>query len=103
VPVRGDDYARLGSAAEALVWFAGNRAYLVMTNGQCAALVFDGDGEAPRFVCSVYVNRPATCRELERGSPACDGERAEKSGRPRAASDLVRLRVRTDVTGKDSP
>ena len=55
VPVRGDDYARLGSAAEALVWFAGNRAYLVMTNGQCAALVFDGDGEAPRFVCSVYV------------------------------------------------
>ena len=107
VPVRGDDHARLGDRASDLVWFDGNRAYLVMSDGRCAALVLDVAGEKPRFVCSVYEDRPATCRELVRGSPACEGERAEKSSRPvDAASLLIRLRerpVRLDAAGKTCP
>lgn len=79
VRVRGDDYERLGDDAEALVAFHENQAYLRMEAGHCAALVVD-DG---RFLCRVYERRPAICRELERGSPACEGEIATKGDRPR--------------------
>jgi hypothetical protein len=81
--VTGDDYERLGDEAERLVVFLGNQAFMRIDRsggvGRCAALVVaDGD----RFLCSVYEQRPAVCRELERGSPACEGERAAKADRP---------------------
>jgi Fe-S-cluster containining protein len=78
VRVTGDDHARLGEAAERLVAFVGNRAYMKMEGGHCAALTLS-EG---RFVCSVYEARPDTCRQLERGSPQCEGEIATKGDRP---------------------
>ena len=80
VPVSGDDHARLGEAAERLVHWEENRAYLRLEDGHCAALAIDptrGD-----FVCTVYAQRPQICRDLERGSPQCEGERDAKSDRP---------------------
>jgi Fe-S-cluster containining protein len=87
VRVTGDDYARLGAQAERLVWFDGNRAYMRMRGGHCAALRVDlgVDEGAGRFTCTAYDVRPATCRDLGRGSPACLGERATKAARPREA------------------
>jgi uncharacterized protein len=79
VRVTGDDYARLGARAEELVWFQGNRAYLRMVDGHCAALEIDG-GSA-RFVCSAYEARPQICRDLARGSAECRAERDLKSER----------------------
>ena len=88
VPVSGDDHARLGDRADDLVVFHGNRAFLRMEDGHCAALRVDaGEGA---FVCSVYALRPETCRTLARGSGECAGERATKAERPIAA--LVRAR-----------
>lgn len=86
--VRGDDYERLGEAAAELVTFHGNEAYLRMQDGHCAALVIDPTSDAP-FTCRVYANRPQTCRDLERGSPACEGEIATKGERPRVRLALV--------------
>jgi Fe-S-cluster containining protein len=80
VEVKGSDYARLGDAAERLVHFIGNRAYMRMIDGHCAALAVDVENR--RFRCTVYDGRPATCRDLERGSAACLGERATKRERP---------------------
>jgi uncharacterized protein len=80
VRVLGDDYARLGERADTLVRFDGVRAYMRMTDGHCSALEIEpGVGQ---FVCTVYAARPAVCRELERDSGACHGERAQKSDRP---------------------
>jgi len=102
--VSGEDHARLGDRADDLVVFVGNRAYLVMADGRCGALAFARDMDGPRFVCTVYDARPATCRELERGSPACEGELAEKRDRPRRAHDaLVELRVPSARDDKDRP
>ena len=78
VRVTGDDYARLGDMAEAVTSFVGNRCYMRMAEaGHCAALM----RENGRFACSLYAQRPAVCRELERGSPACEADRAEKRDR----------------------
>ena len=88
VRVTGDDYERLaelGDEALDLVWFEANRAFMRMTDGHCAALLIDADGS---FACRIYAHRPSTCRELERGSPSCLGERDTKSERP-----LVALRI----------
>lgn len=87
VRVDGDDHARLGDQADELTTFEGNRCYMKMYDGHCAALVVDATSQ--RFVCSVYENRPKVCRELERGGPACHGERDAKRERP-----LTRLRPR---------
>lgn len=80
--VDGDDWSRLGEDAERVAWFVGNRAYLRMRNGHCAALrersAADGGRE---WWCSIYERRPRVCRELGRGSPECEAERALKSGR----------------------
>jgi len=77
VRVSGDDYARLGDDAERVTTFIGNRCYLRIEHGHCAALESDERG----FPCGVYERRPATCRSLERGSPECLGEIASKAGR----------------------
>ena len=86
IEVKGSDYERLGDDAERLVHFIENRAYMRIVDGHCAALAVDV--EQRRFLCSIYERRPATCRDLERGSPACAGERASKGLRP--AQSLVR-------------
>lgn len=90
VRVTGDDHERLGAAGEALVHFVGNRAYMRFADGHCAALRIELSG---RFVCTVYETRPATCRNLERGSRQCAGELLAKAGR--AAERLVQLRRAT--------
>jgi Fe-S-cluster containining protein len=80
--VTGDDHERLGDEAESLVVFLGNRAYMRVEReggvGRCAALVVENG----RFSCSVYERRPAVCRDLGRGSPACEAERILKGDRP---------------------
>ncbi|HEX3772675.1 MAG TPA: YkgJ family cysteine cluster protein [Polyangiaceae bacterium] len=101
VRVTGDDYERLGEAAERLVRFVGHRAYMHFEEGRCAALRIDAvegvEGieemaSAGRFACTVYEARPETCRSFERGSPQCAGELATKGGRPEAK--LIELRAR---------
>jgi uncharacterized protein len=82
VPVDGADHARIGDQVDELTVFDGNRCYMRMSDGHCAALVVDVTTR--RFVCSIYGARPAVCRELERGSPACRGELHEKGERPPA-------------------
>lgn len=75
VPVSGDDHARLGEQAEHYTQFIGNRCYMRMHAGHCAALHVGEDG---RFVCQVYALRPTTCRELARGEGACHAELEQK-------------------------
>ena len=89
VRVTGDDHARLGELAEHVTVFEGNRCYMRMSEGHCAALVIAPSGE---FRCSVYEHRPDVCRELARGSSACAAEREQKEPRTHAA-----LRVLRDV------
>jgi len=88
VRVTGNDYTRLGADAVAYVHFIENRAFMLMTDGHCAALEFDPD--SMQFVCQVYEHRPEVCRELERGSAACKGERHAKGDR-----SLATLRRKT--------
>ena len=76
VRVTGDDWSRLGEDADRLAHFLGNQAFMKMDADahRCAALVVTRG----RFVCSIYETRPATCRELARLSPACEGELVTK-------------------------
>ena len=74
VRVHGEDYARLGDLAESLVHWIGNQAYMRMANGRCGALVLENG----RFACSIYASRPQACRDLDRGSPACEADRWQK-------------------------
>lgn len=74
VPVTDADRARLGHDATELVHEEDGAQYLIMTGGHCAALRV----HAGAFVCSVYERRPAVCRELDRGTPACREERSLK-------------------------
>jgi Fe-S-cluster containining protein len=92
VRVYGSDYERLGERAADLTVFLGNRCFMAMTDGHCAALVVDP--AAGRFVCAVYDARPALCRALERGSPACRAEVHEKGDRPQVALAALRARAR---------
>lgn len=92
--VTGDDYERLGDDAEGLVTFLGNEAFMRLSDGEggaprrCAALaIAPADGT---FLCRVYERRPEVCRDLERGSGACSGERYTKAGRPKRALDVLR-------------
>lgn len=70
VPVTGADHARLLPDEQArLSWWDGNRCFLRTDAGRCAALGRDGAG---RWSCTIYERRPEVCRDLERGSPACE-------------------------------
>ncbi|MEO8904350.1 MAG: YkgJ family cysteine cluster protein [Polyangiaceae bacterium] len=82
VRVDGADHSRLGERVDELTQFIGNRCYMRMHEGHCAALIVDLDTQS--FVCSAYANRPAICRDLQRCSPECAGEIHEKGERPRA-------------------
>ena len=86
VRVTGDDHARLGERADELVRFDGNRAYMRMVDGHCAALRVEKS--SGQLVCSAYETRPQTCRDLARGSGACLGEIASKQDRPQLALAL---------------
>ncbi len=82
VRVTGDDWARLEDAAGRVAHFIHQRAYMKMTGGHCAALELRRTPDnRPEFFCTVYERRPQVCRDLERGSPQCEGERAAKSDR----------------------
>jgi hypothetical protein len=85
--VSGDDHARLGERADELAHFIGNKAFMRMEDGHCIALRITTDGQ---FLCNAYELRPGTCRELEEGSPECEGEKATKGERPGEA--LLTLR-----------
>lgn len=79
--VTGADWERLGGAAETLAHFVGHRAFMRMREGHCAALEVRVDAVtgARDFFCGVYDGRPQVCRDLARGSPECEGERARKA------------------------
>lgn len=77
--VTGADWSRLGEAAERLAHFIGrgNEAYMKMTAGHCAALeIRVGADLQTEYFCTLYERRPQICRDLARGSPECEGERA---------------------------
>ena len=80
VAVTGDDHARLGIDAGAYVAFVGNKAFMRMELGHCAALRVAG----AHFTCAVYEGRPTACRKLKRNSAECAGELFAKGGRPHA-------------------
>lgn len=87
--VTGDDHERLGDPdADELVEWIGNEAFmkLARTKGasHCVALEIrpDAAGEV-QYLCRVYERRPQVCRDLERGSGACAGERGAKGPRLR--------------------
>lgn len=74
VPVTAEDKLRLGESAERVTHEVAGASFLVMEDGHCAELQhLEGD-----WVCGIYKNRPAACRDLSRGSPACLVERALK-------------------------
>jgi uncharacterized protein len=90
IRIFGVDYDRMDDAARTLTHFIGNRCFMQLADGHCAALQVEPDG---RFVCSIYPMRPDVCRSLERGSGACAGELAEKHERPLLALEsLLRSR-----------
>lgn len=82
VRVTGEDWARLGPDADWLAHFVGHQAYMQMQDGHCAALIVGRHPSgAHDFFCSIYERRPQICRDLERGSAQCLGERDAKSAR----------------------
>jgi hypothetical protein len=82
VRVDGADWSRLGPEAERLAHFIGNRAYMRMHAGRCAALdIRASDTGQRQFFCTIYPLRPQVCRDLARGSPACEGELLAKGTR----------------------
>jgi len=82
VRLTGDDWARLGPAAERVAHFIGHRAHMRMHADHCAALELRPTANGPtEYFCTVYANRPQVCRDLERGSPQCLGELSAKAGR----------------------
>jgi Fe-S-cluster containining protein len=98
VRVFGYDWDRMDDRARTFAHFLGNRCYLRIEDGHCAALVIEPgdarDARAPRYLCSIYEVRPDACRALERGSGACRGERHEKGERPLLAVEALLRRAR---------
>jgi Fe-S-cluster containining protein len=106
--VTGDDYERLGDDATRLVTFIGNQAFMQLEGagatspvGRCAALVLDP--ASGTYLCSVYDRRPELCRSLERGSPACAGERELKRDRARRALTVLGSAARENETDPTPP
>ncbi|AUX40039.1 uncharacterized protein SOCE26_014350 [Sorangium cellulosum] len=88
VRVFGVDHDRMDDRAREFTDFVGNRCFMRIEDGRCAALVLDA--ELGRFLCSIYEMRPDCCRALERGSGACLGELHEKRERPLLALERLR-------------
>ena len=91
VRVTGADWTRLGP--EHWAEFHEHRAFMRMVEGHCAALVIEpanaATGASARFVCAIYERRPQTCRDLGRGSPACEAEWERKRTLARRRADGV--------------
>jgi hypothetical protein len=87
VRVWGCDWDRMGDHARSLTEFIGNRCFMRMEGGRCAALVLDP--VAKTLLCSIYEERPDCCRALDRGSGACLGELHAKSERPLIALEKL--------------
>ncbi|MDC3982614.1 YkgJ family cysteine cluster protein [Polyangium jinanense] len=87
IRVFGVDHDRMDDDARALTEFIGNRCYMRIEDGHCAALV--PDPETRRFVCSIYPMRPDACRSLDRGTSACLGELTLKQDRPPLALEAL--------------
>jgi Fe-S-cluster containining protein len=77
------DRELLGDELSALVHEEDNTLFMAMKDGHCQAL----EVHYGAFVCSIYERRPLICRELERGTPACQEERKLKVAK--AAALLV--------------
>lgn len=88
VRVTGADWERLGDEAERVAHFIGHRAYLRMQDGRCAALALQTDAASGHrlHVCTIYERRPQVCRDLARGSPACEAELLRKADHAPAAT-----------------
>ena len=70
VRVWGSDYARLGDAAESMVHWTADKAFLKLVISRCEQLEHRAEGVA----CRIYDRRPDACREFIRGSAACEAE-----------------------------
>jgi Fe-S-cluster containining protein len=92
VRVFGCDWDRMDDHARSFTEFIGNRCYLRIEDGHCAALTIDPVER--RYLCAIYEQRPDACRALERGSGACRGERHEKGERPLLAVERLLRRNR---------
>ena len=92
VRVFGVDMDRMDERAAGYTHFIGNRCYMRLEGGHCAALVIDP--EARLFLCAIYEMRPDVCRSLDRGSGSCRGEIHEKSARPLLAVEALLRRAR---------
>lgn len=77
--VTGDDWSRLGDNAERLAVWNNNKAFMRMEHGHCAALVVETQADGAQFACSIYDQRPQTCRDLARGSPQCEADWEQKA------------------------
>lgn len=75
----GIDRDRMDDRAAAFTEFIGNRCFMQMREGRCAALVIDPAAET--FVCSIYEMRPDVCRSLDRGTGQCRADWTEKRER----------------------
>jgi hypothetical protein len=87
VRVFGCDWDRMDDRARSLTEFIGNRCFMRIEDGHCAALTLDP--ATKRFLCSIYEERPDCCRGLERGSGACLGELHAKAERPLIALENI--------------
>ena len=87
VRVFGCDWDRMDDKARTYTQFLGNRCYMRIEDGHCAALVIDP--HARRFTCAIYPSRPDCCRGLEQGSSSCRGEIHEKAERPLIAIERL--------------
>ena len=95
VRVFGGDWDRMSDASREYTHFLGNRCYMRMEGGHCAALRIDPG--AGLFLCAIYPERSDCCSGLARGSGACLGELATKADRPR--DKLATLRRAASPTG----
>lgn len=87
VRVFGADWDRMGDVARGYTDFDGNRCYMRMEEGHCAALVIDPVKK--RYTCAIYEERPDCCRVFERGMGGCRADRHEKGERPLLAVEAL--------------
>ncbi len=87
VRVFGTDWDRMGDRAREYTAFIGNRCYMRLEDGHCAALMIDP--VARRFSCAIYAERPDCCRALQRGHGACLSDLHEKADRPLLAVEAL--------------
>ena len=76
------DWERLGADADRVARHVGRQAFMRMEDGHCAALQITTRRDAPPvFFCTLYDRRPQVCRQLARGSAACQTELRTKAAR----------------------